>query len=183
MTDPVPLSEWEYPWLAELLPLTDAENDLGVAQSAALLETSASSVTQNNSLNQALIDRHNRAKRFDLPPLLPFPVTNSTGETVEQLAFAQLIVRTSHLQSVGNDPGAIPLLHANGYQLPQSTVSEPNFVTALDGKITMLRVNDSRGNPLLALGLRAPLGLLQDKKVDVSINQCPPLGYTAKSVS
>ena len=37
MTEPVPLSEWEYPWLAELLPLTDAENALGVAQAAALL--------------------------------------------------------------------------------------------------------------------------------------------------
>ena len=183
MTAPVSLSDWEYPWLAGLLPLTGAENALGVAQAAALLQTSASSVAQNNSQNQAMIERHNRAKRVDLPSLLPFPVTNSIGETVEQLAFAQLIVRTSHLESLGNDPGAIPLLETNGYQLPQSTANEPNFITALDGKITLLRVNDSRGNPLDPIGLRAPLELLQDKQIDASINQCPPLGYTAKSVS
>ena len=173
MTEQVPLSEWEYPWLAELLPLTDAENDLGVAQSAALLETSVGSLNQNNSTNQGMIDRYNRAKPIELPPLSTITVVNSVeGSTIEQLAYGELVIRTTHLDQ------AIIRLQEAEFQLPPGTAT-----TALDGKITLLRVDDSKGNNLNAEGLREPLKVLHDNNLDASINQCPPLGYTAKSVS
>ena len=173
MTEPVPLSEWEYPWLAELLPLTDAENDLGVAQSAALLETSVGSLNQNNSTNQGMIDRYNRAKPIELPPLSTITVANSVeGSTIEQLAYDELVIRTTHLDQ------AIIRLQEAEFQLPPG-----NATTALDGKITLLRLDDSKGNNLNAEGLREPLKVLHDNNLDASITQCPPLGYTAKSVS
>ncbi len=176
MTAPVPLSEWEYPWLAGLLPLTDAENALGRGSgSRAARRRPPARVNQNNSTEPG-DDRSLQPSQAGRPASV---VAHHRREldlasTIEQLAFDELIMRTSHLESLGNRPGCDPRCWTtDGFQLPQGTANEPNFITALDGKITLLRVNDSRGNPLDADGIAGPTGGAagqQTRRVDQSVS-------------
>jgi subtilisin family serine protease len=176
MTEPVPLSEWEYPWLTGQGSLSNADNLAGDIQERALTAESEQFVRQNSTQNQRLIDRYNRLNTpgpgIDSAPGLS---TVQIDQAAEQLAFEELLVRSSHMPADGARPEVVELLADQGFTA--APISVPELP-----EVTVLRIQDANG-PLTAERLKAPLRILWAAKIDASLNQCPPLGYTAKSVT
>jgi len=168
----------QFPWLDGLPPLSPEEEAATDNQARVLNEDSDANTSRNLQLNQLLIEQYNSRNDTDDPaPRLMTVDVETEREIVQQLAFDQLVVRTSQLQ------GVMDTLTEAGYTVPRDE-NDPlprTQVVELAGRVTLLRVQRD-GVYLSADELREPLQKLLDAGFDASLNHCVPLGYTVKSV-